>query len=329
MKVLVFCEQRNNVLKKSAFEALSAAYELSKESSDVEVSAVLLGSSQAELIEQLEEFGAKKVFHCSHDSLTNYNPISYTDAFYHSIKQFSPDYILGVASPMGRDLFARTSARLDTGLLTDIIEFKFNESSCIGGIKPMYAGKVLAQINFNENCSTKMLTIRPNIFASKLRKNKAQLEAISFNEAPLLAKQCKTIEITKGKQNKADLTEAQRIISGGRAMENADNFKILHDCAETLKATVGASRAAVDSGYAPHSMQVGQTGKTVNPSLYIACGISGSIQHMAGMKTSKTIIAINTDPNAPIFSIADYAIVADLFEDIPLFTESFKSLLEE
>ena len=133
--------------------------------------------------------------------------------------------------------------------------------------------------------------------------------------------------LRKGASDKADLTEASIIISGGRAMANAENFKILDDCAEVVGATVGASRAAVDSGYAAHDMQVGQTGKTVNPNLYIACGISGSIQHMAGMRTSKVIVAVNTDPEAPIFKIADYGIVADLFEAVPIMKDQFKELM--
>ena len=142
----------------------------------------------------------------------------------------------------------------------------------------------------------------------------------------LTASKLTTKEIRKGASEKADLTEAATIISGGRAMGSADAFSILHECAETIGATVGASRAAVDSGYAAHDMQVGQTGKTVNPNLYIACGISGSIQHMAGMRTSKVIVAVNTDPDAPIFTIADYGIVADLFEAVPILTKKLQEL---
>jgi electron transfer flavoprotein alpha subunit len=239
-----------------------------------------------------------------------------------AIKAFQPDVVLGIASSMGRDLFARLSPRFSAPLVTDFVDVKDDLS---GGTKPMYAGKVLAKIAFATQ-SLRFISLRPNVFAAKESTGAAKPENLILNlsdDLPL-----KLLEIRKGKSEKPDLTEAVRIVSGGRSLGSAEKFSILFDCAEVIGASVGASRAAVDSGYASHDMQVGQTGKTVNPTLYIACGISGSIQHMAGMRTSKVVVAINTDSDAPIFSIATYGIVADLFEAVPILTRKLKELLD-
>lgn len=325
MKVLVFCEQRDGVLKASSHEALSAAYQTHTDESQLEIAACVLGSGIKNLKDTLYEKGAKTVFLCDSSPLENYNPLTYSDALCKVIDDYNPEVILGIASPMGRDLFSRVAARKNAGLLTDLTSLSLEEGSLSGGTKPMYAGKVLAEVAYTKNCQLKMATLRPNIFEVQDRKENGQdVEVIDGLKAdPRLI----SFPVTKSESTQADLTEASRIISGGRALANKDNFRILDDCAKVLDATVGASRAAVDSGYADHSMQVGQTGKTVNPSLYIACGISGSIQHMAGMKTSKIIVAINTDPEAPIFSIADYGIVGDLFEVVPLLTKKLENVI--
>lgn len=323
MKILVFCEQREGKLKPSCIEALSLSYQLADESS-VELASIVIGDGITDANQLLGQYGAKKVYQVDHQDLALYNPINYLKAFEDVVKEFNPDTILGIASPMGRDLFPRLAARLDAGLLTDITAINVTENGFVGGTKPMYAGKVLAQVGYTDHCKIKMATLRPNVFSAQ--KKDVATEVINKDFSSPEESKIKTIEITKGKSEKADLTEAVRIISGGRSLGSADNFNILHECAEVLGATVGASRAAVDAGYAMHSMQVGQTGKTVNPSLYIACGISGAIQHMAGMKTSKVIVAVNTDKDAPIFSIADYGIVGDLFEVVPLLTKKFKEM---
>ena len=218
-------------------------------------------------------------------SLEHYNPLTYADALVKALDEFNPDVVLGLATPMGKDLFARVAARKDAGLLTDLTSVECEGDQFVGGIKPMYAGKVLADMRFTDSCTLRMATLRPNSYAAEDLSYDADVKELSddFSEDERLKFESRS----STEQTQADLTEAAKIISGGRSLASRENFKVLEDCAKVLGATVGASRAAVDSGYADHSMQVGQTGKTVNPSLYIACGISGSIQHMAGMKTSK------------------------------------------
>jgi electron transfer flavoprotein alpha subunit len=318
MRVLVFIEQRNGKIKTSAAEALSVAKTLG------ETAAVLIGSGVSGHTGELAGYGVDTVYVLDHAALALYNADQYAAAVGKACESFKPDVVLGVASPMGRDLFPKLSVRHKGAMLTDMTELKASGDGLVG-TKPMYAGKCLAAVTASAG-GTKFVTIRPNVFpVQKTGGGTATATPIAFTP---VESRLKTLEIRKGKSEKPDLTEASRIISGGRAMGNADNFKILHECSEVLDATVGASRAAVDSGYATHDMQVGQTGKTVNPNLYVACGISGSIQHMAGMRTSKVIVAINTDPEAPIFKVANYGIVGDLFQVVPELTKQLKDFLK-
>ena len=322
MKVLVFIEQRDNKIKNNAFEALTLAHKLA--GSPADVAAVVAGDAVSGVTGELAGWGTDTVYVAEGGNFKNYNAISYVAAVAEAVEAFSPDLLIAPASPMGRDLTPRLAARLQAGIVTDVVDLK-EEGSDIVATKPMYAGKCLAEIALS-GAGLKIASIRPNVFgAEKCDAGSAAAESLKGDGASDI--KLTTKEVKKGDSEKADLTEAATIISGGRAMGNAENFKILDDCAEVLGATVGASRAAVDSGYCPHTMQVGQTGKTVNPNLYIACGISGSIQHMAGMRTSKVIVAINTDPEAPIFSVADYGIVADLFEAVPILQEKLKAIL--
>ena len=321
MKILVFCEQRESKLKSYCFEALTLAHQASGQN-PANVAALVVGQGVAGLASSLQNWGADTVFLAEDPRLQHYNPFHYAAALEAAIKTFQPDAVLGIASPMGRDLFARLAPRLSAAVLTDLVEVN---SDLSGGLKPMYAGKVLAKVSFTTK-GLRFLGLRPNVFAAKASSGKAEVKPLALHlsdDVPL-----RMVEIRKGKNGRPDLTEAVRIVSGGRSLGSADNFSILYECAEVLGATVGASRAAVDSGYASHDMQVGQTGKTVNPTLYIACGISGAIQHMAGMRTSKVVVAINTDPEAPIFSVATYGIVADLFQAVPILTKKLKELLD-
>jgi electron transfer flavoprotein alpha subunit len=322
MKVLVFIEQRDGKIKSSAFEALTVASKIAGSASSV--AAILVGNGVTGQASQLAGWGADTIYLADASENALYNIQNYTNGVEAAIKAFSPELVLGIASPMGRDIFPRLAARMNGAILTDVVSLE-GHGSGVSGVKPMYAGKCLADVS-TEGAKISFVTIRQNVFPAQ------KSGSGSANPSPVTAAagdgKIKTIEIRKGRSAKPDLTEASLIISGGRAMANADNFKILHECADVIGATVGASRAAVDSGYATHDMQVGQTGKTVNPNLYIACGISGSIQHMAGMRTSKVIVAVNTDKDAPIFGVASYGIVGDLFQVVPLLTSRFKELLK-
>lgn len=321
MKVLVFVEQRDGKIKNNAFEALTLASKIAGGAANT--AAVIVGKGASGLAGQLQGYGADTVYTADGDKFEKYNVVTYSAAMDAALKEFSPQAVFGIASPMGRDLFPRLAARHDAAIMTDVISLKA-EGSDLVALKPMYAGKCTAELS-TQGAALSFVSLRGNVFpAEKTGQGAATAKALNVeisSDVKLVTK-----EIRKGAGEKADLTEAAIIISGGRALGSADAFKILHECADVIGATVGASRAAVDSGYAPHNLQVGQTGKTVNPNLYIACGISGSIQHMAGMRTSKVIVAVNTDPEAPIFTVADYGIVGDLFQAVPAFTKEFQKL---
>jgi electron transfer flavoprotein alpha subunit len=313
MKVLVFCEQRSGEFKKNALEAHAAAKILGDD-----IACVTVGAADPQ---KLKEFGFSKVYQAQTSS--EYNVLSVVDAVCEAVKDFGAEVLVCVASPMAKDFSPRVAMRCEGSIMTDVVELK-KEGSQITGKKPMYAGKVFAHIS-SQGDGLKVVAIRPNTFDTSGLSVSANIEVKSITATS--SEKLVNLDFKKAAVSKLDLTEAARIISGGRSLASADAFKILHDCAATMAdSAVGASRAAVDAGYASHDMQVGQTGKTVNPQLYIACGLSGSIQHMAGMRTSKVIVAINTDPDAPIFKIADYGIVADLFEAVPLLTAELKKL---
>jgi len=324
MKVLVFIEQRAGKSKSSALEALTVGARLAGGPADL--AAVVIGKGVEGIAAQLKGYGADTVYVVDHAAFEHYNPVSYADAIEAAVKAHGAKVVVGLAAPMTRDVFPRLAARLDGGILTDVTAIEAAGAN-LHGVKPMYAGKVLAKVE-TQNAPVSFVSVRPNIFKAE-NKGTGNAAVSKLELTPAADSRIKTLEVRKGANERPDLTEAPLIVSGGRAMGSADNFKILGELADVLHATVGASRAAVDSGYASHDMQVGQTGKTVNPNLYIACGISGSIQHMAGMRTSKVIVAVNTDPEAPIFKVATYGIVADLFQAAPIFTTKLKALLEK
>jgi len=322
--IWVIAEQKEGRLKKVTLEMLSKAREMAQ---GEEVVALLLGSKIEGLAAELGPYGADKVLVFDAELLKDYTTDAYTKLIADAVKEGDPNILLGAATATGKDLLPRVAARLNTGLASDCINLKVENGKLVAA-RPMYAGKCVVEAVIPD-ATPQMASIRPNVLAvgstDAAKKAEVIKKPVNVTEADLKAI---LKEIVKGASERVDLTEATIIVSGGRAMKEKDNFKILWQLADVLGpgTTVGASRAAVDSGYAEHSMQVGQTGKVVNPNLYIACGISGAIQHLAGMRTSKVIVAINKDPEAPIFQKADYGIVGDLFKVVPLLTEEIRKL---
>jgi electron transfer flavoprotein alpha subunit len=316
-KILVFGEVNNGKVKPVTLEILG---KLKGQSAEVAV----IGDLGADQIANLAKYGAGKVHKIKGANLDKYSPEGYSSALKDLISKNSYDYVFGGATSVGKDMLPRLASSFNAGLASDVVNFIF-EGDKFFGTRPLFAGKCLAKVEL-DGPKPHFVSIRPNALGLTDAPTAGAGEALDANVS---VSDIKAIvkEIVKGASDKVDLTEANIIVSGGRAMKEAANFKILNELADVIGATVGASRAAVDSGYAPHDMQVGQTGKTVSPTLYIACGISGAIQHLAGMRTSKCIVAINTDPDAPIFTKADYGIVGDLFKIVPLLTAEFKTLL--
>ncbi|MBF0297527.1 MAG: electron transfer flavoprotein subunit alpha/FixB family protein [Oligoflexia bacterium] len=287
---------------------------------------VVIGKVNSSNQEQLKNLGANKIYAIDDPSnlLANYSPEGFARAISDIIKNNTYKFVFAGLTSKSRDFFPIISATFKSAMISDVTKIDIDGSN-LTFARPLFAGKCLANvIPLDNNPKPYLITIRPNSLpvnpSPRVGTGELVNVSLSFNQL-----RYKVNEIIKSASEKLDLTEAKIIISGGRAMKNAENFKFLHEMANQLGASVGASRAAVDSGYAHHSMQVGQTGKTVSPELYIACGISGAIQHLAGMRTSKYIVAINTDAHAPIFSKADYGIVGDLFQVVPIFTEVLKA----
>jgi len=316
--ILVFCEVADGAVKKSARELLGKAQQLCDGG---DVVAVVLGDSLSGATEGLGAWGADKVVTVEAGILASFVPGAYAAALHQVVEDVQPDVVLASASLIGKDLLPRVAAMADCGCANDVTDLREGDDG-IEGTRPLYAGKVLANVSFED---TAFFTVRPNSFVIEDIEGKdGEVEAFDADLEDSYGYE--VVEVQSSGGDAVDLAEADRIISGGRSLKSAENFGILSSAAAKIGAAVGASRAAVDAGYAPHSMQVGQTGKTVNPSLYIAAGISGAIQHLAGMRTSKVIVAINKDVDAPIFQHSTYGIVGDLFEVVPMLEAEFAAL---
>jgi electron transfer flavoprotein alpha subunit len=322
--VCVIAEFREGAFRRVSFEIASEGRRLADELGEPLV-ALALGGGIDDLAGDLGNYGVEKVYVVDSPNLKDYRSETYVPVAAEILRNLDPKVILTPASVDGKDFSARLAARLGAGLATDCTELKV-EGGSLKAKRPMYAGKAFAWYEWSDGAWPQMASCRPNVMdclapdtSKKAEVEKAKVEVAEGN-------QTRVVNIEKDAGGKLDLTEAEIIVSGGRGMKGPENFAMLEELAKLLGAAVGASRSAVDSGWRPHADQVGQTGKVVTPNLYIACGISGAIQHLAGMSSSKYIVAVNKDPEAPIFSKADYGVVADLFQFMPAFIEEVKTL---
>ncbi len=320
--ILIIAEHAGGNVKKYSFELVSKAAELAGKTGG-EVHAIIFGEGIKNAAD-LGKYGAKKVTVVENPALKFYSAGGYAKVIADLVNTTKPTIILGSASPVGKDLLPKVAAKLKVGFTQDCVELDIVDGK-LKVKRPVFAGKAL--IDFTYEGSPQVATARPNSFPIKETGGTAQVEKIAGDPGTIKAIVKELKEVEKGE---TDVAEADIVVSGGRAMGNAEGFKVIYDLAHSIPgAAVGASRAAVDAGYISHDHQVGQTGKVVNPKLYIAAGISGAIQHLAGMRTSKVIVAINKDPEAPIFTKADFGIVGDLFKIVPILTEKLKKALKE
>jgi electron transfer flavoprotein alpha subunit len=316
--VLVFAEQVDGSFRKIAYETVSEGRRLADIIGGT-VSAVVLGSGVDGIAGELGKYGADKVLVGDDPALADYTTEIYTDAIFDIVKDNDPEILLMGASSQGKDLSARLGARLGVGLAMDCIGLRLDGENLIA-TRPMYGGKVLAEVALEGK--PQMAAVRPNVMEIMEVAKAGDVEKVEVTAGAVKAR---VVEKRLETASKVDLTEADVIVSGGRGMGGSD-YSLIEELADLLGGTVGASRAAVDEGWRSHSDQVGQTGKVVSPNLYIACGISGAIQHLAGMGASKYIVAINKDPEAPIFKKADYGIVEDLFTAVPAIIAEIKKV---
>jgi len=319
--IWVFAEQREGQVKKVAFELLSEGRKIADQLGE-ELAAVVVGKDVAGLADSLGAHGADKVYVVEGDALENYTTDGYTKAVADLVQQNEPSALLLGCTVTGRDLAASVAQRLETGLMTDCTAMELADGQLVF-TRPIYAGKAFVKASCPD-ARPVMATIRPNTFAVAPAAKTPEVVKVAA-DAGNIRQAIK--DIIRQISTRPELTEADIIVSGGRGMKGPENFPVLEALADVIGAAVGASRAAVDAGWISHSFQVGQTGKTVSPVLYIACGISGAIQHLAGMSSAKCIVAINKDEEANIFKVADYGIVGDLFEVVPILAEELKKVL--
>ncbi len=315
--ILVVAEQAQSAFRKVTFEALSAGRQLAGALGGA-VEAVVMGSGVEASAAQLAAYGAAKIYVADDGALADAATEAYTRVLAQVIEAAKPAVVLLGATTQGKDLAARLSARLDAALAGDCVAVKA-EGGQVTATRPMYGGKILAEVTLSG--SPVIVSIRPNTQTASQAAGAGAVEKVAVQVGDVATK----VVAQQLDAGKVDLTEADVIVTGGRGMGCPD-YSAVEALAAALGGAVGASRSAVDEGWRPASDQVGQTGKTVSPNLYVACGVSGAIQHLAGMSSSKVIVAINKDPEAPIMAKADYAIVGDLFEVLPVLTAEIKKI---
>lgn len=334
--VYVFAQQVDNEVSGIALELIGKGKDLAKDL-NTDVTAVLIGSDVRGLADTLAEYGADKVIVVDDPELKEYRTEPYAHALASVINAFKPDVMLVGATAIGRDLGPRVSARVHTGLTADCTQLDIGDFPMVAVpgkeqkhnqllmTRPAFGGNTIATIACPD-FRPQMATVRPGVMQKAERVPGAKAEIIEFNPGFTPDnKYVEILEVVKAVSDVADIMDAKILVSGGRGVGSPENFKLLEDLADAIGGTVSCSRAVVDSGWKPRDLQVGQTGKTVRPQVYFAIGISGAIQHVAGMEESDIIIAINKDENAPIFDVADYGIVGDLNKIVPALTEQIRA----
>lgn len=320
-KTLVLAEVRDGQVRQVSFEAIAAAKQIA---GNGEVVAAVCSDAVRELAPVLGHYGADRVLTVEDDELKYYTPDAYKQALSQLIEAEAPEAIVIGHTAMGKDLSAGLAARLNAALISDVTSIDSAEDLVF--TRPIYSGKAFEKKTFKDDFT--FITIRPNNIGS-LEKDESRDVSIEAFDVAISDLRTTIKDIVKKTSSGVDLSEAKVIVSGGRGVKSEEGFEPLEELAGILGGAVGASRGACDAQYCDYSLQIGQTGKVVTPDLYIACGISGAIQHLAGMSNSKIIVAINKDPEANIFNVADYGIVGDLFEVVPLLTQYFKEVLQE
>lgn len=327
--IFVFAQQVDNKLHSVALELVGKAKELAKDL-DTEVTAVLLGHKLDQEINDLQKYGADRIICVDNEMLATYMTEPYTYAMYEVIKKYKPEIVLYGATAIGRDVAPRISARVQTGLTADCTKLEIDEETKnLMMTRPAFGGNIMATIICPEH-RPQMATVRPGVMQKVTPDVNAKAEIIK--EEINIPQECKNVEIldvVKVEQEKMNIQDAKVLISGGRGMGSCETFNSLEELAHLFGGTVAASRACVDAGWVAKDRQVGQTGQTVRPNLYVACGISGAIQHIAGMEESEIIVAINKDKTAPIFEVADYGIVGDVHKIVPALVEAVKNVQSE
>lgn len=332
MSVLVFVEHRGGALRTTALETVTAGRVLA-DALGTELVALLLGPPGIEGAagtagaDALGRYGADTVLLGASDAFAEYAPEGYTDVLAKVIEERAPQAVLFAASAMGKDLAPRVAARVKAGLASDATEVGVTDGRIVA-VRPIYAGKAFMRVGFRSEPA--VVTVRPRSYAASESPREPQVEELAVQLDP--ERRVGRVRAAAGeKKGRPDVAEAEVIVAGGRGMQGPENWKLLEDLADALgpDTALGASRAVVDAGWRPHGEQVGQTGKVVSPPLYFAIGISGAIQHLAGMRTAKCIVAVNKDPEAPIFKVADYGVVGDVLEVVPRLTEEIRKLRSE
>ncbi len=319
--VLVFIEQRDGKLRKASLEALTLGHSLSKKTNGA-LAAVIAGSGIGSLVPELGAYGAAKVFVADKPELQLFSSEGYTAALDAAVSAFNPSIVLVSATAMGLDVAARFAARRGVGVLSDVMSLDVENGRLVGS-RPVYSGKARVTVSAAPSATIQVATPRPNVFPAAKADAPGAGETVAIH--PPMKSRGKVVRIEAAEAGEIDVAEADKIVSGGRGIKGPESWPILRALCHELGAALGASRAAVDAGWIGHEHQVGQTGKVVSPSLYVACGVSGAIQHLAGMGSSKVIVAINKDPEAPIFQIADYGLVGDLFKVLPELRAAIKA----